>query len=173
MRYALYLIGIVAIAYIAFISVSAPQYGAVASAPQILPNPTLTPGMTNPDITQATIGKTICNKNWSTKSIRPPTSYTSKLKITQIKQYGYSDTNPADYELDHLISLELGGNPTNPKNLWPQNYNSQPYNAHTKDKLENTLHSMVCSQQITLKKAQDLISTNWVAAYQQYVLTND
>jgi len=50
----------------------------------------------------------------------PPENYTHELKIEQIREYGYSDINLRDYEEDHLIPLELGGNPTDPKNLWPE-----------------------------------------------------
>jgi hypothetical protein len=55
-------------------------------------DPVRTPGVTNPDIMQDNIGETICNPGWSTKSIRPPASYTNILKVEQIREYGYSDT---------------------------------------------------------------------------------
>ena len=133
-----------------------------------LPNPVTQPGALNPDVTQATIQTTICVSGYSSK-IRPPVSYTDKLKATQITEYGYTDTNPADYEEDHLISLEVGGSPTDPKNLWPQPRHTTPYNASVKDTLENTLHGMICSGQITLDTAQRAIATDWVAAYRQYI----
>ena len=72
------------------------------------------------------------------------------------------------YEVDHLISLELGG-ANDIKNLWPQSYVSTPYNARMKDALENKLHAMVCANQITLVEAQKEISTDWIAAYKKYV----
>ena len=68
------------------------------------PDPVLTPGATNPAVTQATIGTTICLPGW-TATIRPPASYTTRLKTQQIVAYGYADTRTADYEEDHLISL--------------------------------------------------------------------
>lgn len=141
--------------------------GAILLKPntQILPNSTLTPGSINTAITQDNVGQNICNPNWSTKSIRPSTSYTNKLKIQQIKEYGYKDTNPADYEEDHLVSLELGGSPTDPKNLWPESYKDTP-NARNKDRVENYLHAQVCSGQITLQEAQEGISKDWVLIYQ-------
>lgn len=67
-----------------------------------------------------------------------------------------------DYEFDHLISLELGGNPTDPRNLWPESYQTTP-NARDKDKVENALHTAVCSGQLTLDQAQRIISTNWTS----------
>src|SRR6058998_3049874 len=87
-----------------------------------LPDKTRTPGVANPDVTQGNIDQTICVSGW-TKTIRPPSSYTSKLKVEQIKEYRYKDTRPGGYEEDHLISLQLGGHPTDPKNLWPEPYN--------------------------------------------------
>ena len=66
----------------------------------------MTPGATNPAITQADIGSTICVSGW-TATIRPPSSYTTALKRTGIVAYGYTDTNLADCEEDHLISLEI------------------------------------------------------------------
>lgn len=129
---------------------------------QILPNPKLTPGLVNPSISQENIEQNICSDNWSTKSIRPPLSYTNKLKARQIKEYGYRDTKLGNYEEDHLISLVLGGSPTDPRNLWPESYP----NAREKDKVENYLHREVCLGKITLKEAQIGISQNWVLIYQ-------
>jgi hypothetical protein len=135
----------------------------------IYPNPILTPGVANPDITQENIGKTICNKKWSTRSIRPPASYTNKLKRQQIKQYGYTDKTPAHFEEDHVISLELGGHPTDPRNLFPESYltkvNGKIVGAKQKDVIENALHKQVCQGMITLKEAQRRISEDWYKEY--------
>lgn len=131
-----------------------------------LPDPNLTPGLTNPNVTQDNIKDNICNPNWTTKSIRPAVSYTNALKLAQIKQYGYQDTNPASYEEDHLIALTDGGNPTDPKNLWPQPY-AYP-GAHEKDKLEVLVHQKICAGDITLKQGQDMLSQNWYKSYQTF-----
>src|SRR5579859_4183382 len=132
----------------------------------VLPDSSCTPGAINPDIFQSNIAQTICNHgNWSTKSIRPPVSYTNNLKIQQIADYGYDDMNTADYEEDHLISLELGGSPTDPKNLWPEPYYTTP-NAHTKDTVENNCNKAVCSGKLTLQEAQKEIATDWQTACQ-------
>jgi hypothetical protein len=124
-----------------------------------LPDPTCTPGALNSAVTQNTIQSTICVSGW-TKTIRPPASYTDKLKTHQIAEYGYSDTNPADYEEDHLVSLELGGDPTDPHNLWPEPRNGAP-NASNKDKVENYLRSQVCKGNLSLADAQQGIASNW------------
>lgn len=131
----------------------------------ILPNPKITPGATNQNITQKNIGQTICNKNWSTSSIRPSSSYTTTLKQKQIIEYGYSDKNVADYEEDHLISLELGGDPTDPNNLWPEPYAPVP-GAKQKDMVENYLHAQVCVGSVSLGMAQEEIEQNWYAVFQ-------
>jgi hypothetical protein len=139
-----------------------------ASDAPYLPNPTWQPGANNPDVTQETIQSTICVSGYSSM-IRPPVSYTDKIKIQQIKQYGYTDTNTANYEEDHLIPLEVGGSAKDPLNLWPQPRHTTPYNASMKDTLENTLHKLVCSGQLPLDTARQEIATDWVDAYNRYV----
>ncbi len=109
---------------------------------------TLTPGVVNPDVTQATIRQTICVRGW-TETVRPPTSYTNDLKQRGLAQYGLHGPLSA-FQEDHLISLELGGNPTDPRNLWPEPY---PRAAEV-DKIENQLNDAVCSGRLTLAQAQ-------------------
>lgn len=128
-----------------------------------LPDKGCTPGDIDPKITQDNIQQTICVSGY-TKTVRPPVSYTNNLKIKQIQEYNYSDTNPKDYEEDHLISLELGGNPTSEANLWPEPYNITN-NAREKDKVENYLHNQICSGKITLQQAQLQIANNWEEVY--------
>lgn len=141
------------------------------------PDPVLTPGALNPAVTQATIGSTICVSGW-TATIRPPSSYTTNLKKQQIVQYTYTDTSTADYEEDHLISLELGGAPTDPRNLWPEPYTAslpdgRPTGAHTKDGFETQLKNKVCSGTISLAAAQSEIGDHWVHAYYGIAPTAD
>jgi hypothetical protein len=134
----------------------------------VLPLASATPGSLNPAVTQANIQKTICTSGY-TATIRPPASYTTKLKISQLAgaYKSFTDKAPASYEEDHLISLEIGGNPTDPKNLWPEPYAGT--GARIKDQIENKLHDLVCANKMPLATAQKLISTNWYAAYQTYV----
>jgi hypothetical protein len=109
---------------------------------------TRTPGVLNPDVTQSTIDTTICRHGW-TKTIRPPTSYTNDLKRKQMRDYGVGGAL-ADYQEDHLISLELGGHPTDPRNLWPEPYPR----ASEVDAIENELNAKVCSGRLSLDAAQ-------------------
>ena len=129
-----------------------------------LPDQACTPGVLNPAVKQGNINQTICVTGW-TATIRPPVSYTDPLKLELMRAYG--DTGPANgYELDHFIALELGGNPTSPKNLWPEPYTPVP-GAHEKDKVENYLHRQVCGGQMTLADAQRSISTDWLSIWNQ------
>ena len=134
-----------------------------------LPNPVLTPGSINPQVTQENIHSTICVSGYS-KTIRPSSSYTNRIKTSQLKS-GYNhngDINLSDYEEDHLIPLELGGNPTSISNLFPQPW-LVGWNAGKKDRLENKLHSMVCNGAISLATAQSVFKTNWISGYSKYV----
>src|SRR5205085_10178064 len=114
----------------------------------VLASPRRTPGVVNPDVWQATIGSTICRRGW-TATVRPPTSYTSALKLEQMRVYRETGS-PSGYQEDHLISLELGGDPTDPRNLWPEPYPR----ASTVDRLENDLNAQVCSGALSLADAQ-------------------
>jgi hypothetical protein len=128
----------------------------------------------------------LCAEGFSTSTIRPPVSYTGSLKHLELGDGG-SIQGPSgkvyrvvgehlpgavsDYELDHLISLELGGNPEDPANLWMQPFErrgahlaASGQGAESKDVLENRLHREVCAGQITLSDAQREISGDWTTA---------
>jgi hypothetical protein len=121
-----------------------------------LPDHHCTPGVV------ARVGAaTICRPGY-TKTVRPPESVTEPEKLASMRAYG--DRGSAHgYEYDHLISLELGGAPNDPKNLWPEPGRS----PNPKDRLENLLHREVCDGQITLRAAQHAIATDWVAMYRR------
>lgn len=125
----------------------------------VLPDPDCTPGAIDASVTQENVFETICQRGY-TKTVRPPVSFTNELKKEQIAAYGYTDTNLRDYEEDHLISLELGGSPADPKNLWPEPGGS----PNPKDKVENRCRDMVCTGHISLALAQKEIAANWTTA---------
>ena len=127
-----------------------------------LPDSVCSPGATDPRVTQGNIRTTICTRGYTAK-VRPSTTYTDALKRSQIRQYGYTDTNPAHYEEDHLIPLELGGHPSDPKNLWPEPLDG-PEGAFVKDGVENSLNTKVCAGLIRLADAQKAIAENWQLA---------
>jgi hypothetical protein len=132
-----------------------------------LPDAQITPGARNGAVTQGNIRETICVRGY-TKTIRPPAHYTNALKKREIVEYGYADRNPRDYEEDHLIPLEIGGAPSDPRNLWPEPRHSG-WPADRKDELENALHRLVCDGRLPLATAQRVIAENWIEAYKQYV----
>jgi len=138
-----------------------------------LPLHSVTPGVLNTDVTQDTIQSTVCSSGW-TATIRPTVTYTNNLKEKQLasdyKPYVavIGSADPSLYEEDHLISLQLGGSPTDPKNLWPQPYEGT-YGARKKDVVETELKREVCAGTITLATAQKAISSDWFEAYKKYV----
>jgi hypothetical protein len=108
----------------------------------------MTPGVLNPDITQANIASTICRRGW-TRTVRPPVGYTNDLKQRGLQAYHLRGP-PSAFQEDHLISLELGGDPTDPRNLWPEPYPR----ASSVDRIENELNHRVCAGSLTLAEAQ-------------------
>ena len=134
----------------------------------LLPDPSCTPGANNPQVTQANIATTICQSGW-TATVRPPAWVTGLEKVGSARAYGYTGSFRTG-EYDHLIPLELGGDPNDPANLWLQpNDNPNATSArNTKDSLENTLKGLVCSGRLPMAAAQQAIATNWVAAAGRY-----
>jgi hypothetical protein len=121
--------------------------------PAVRADPVRTPGVLNLDVTQANIKQTICAHGW-TRTVRPPVEYTNALKVKQMRAYRELGS-PAVYQEDHLISLELGGDPTDPRNLWPEPY---PRAAQV-DQIEDDLNAKVCSGALTLAEAQQQETT--------------
>ena len=125
----------------------------------LLPNPQMTPG----DVLIADV-KLICQSGY-TKTVR---NVPSSLKNQVYRAYGVTSRAPSEFEIDHLISLELGGS-NSVRNLWPQSYKTMPLNAHVKDRLENRLHDLACKGTISMQEAQQAIAQNWEAAYIKYI----
>jgi hypothetical protein len=133
-----------------------------------LPDPHCTPGATNPQVTQGTVASTICVPGY-TSTIRPPESVTEPEKVASAAAYGYTGSFRTG-EYDHLVQLELGGDPNDPANLWvePNDRASAPTTDNSKDELEGRLHDLVCAGRLPLAAAQQAIAADWVAAYQTY-----
>lgn len=123
------------------------------------PDPQCTPGSFDPAVTQANIQSTICRSGY-TATVRPPTGETDKAKHTLYQAYGVPTGTTS--ELDHLVSLELGGS-NDDANLWPE-IGKVP---NPKDKVENDLHDAVCSGKVTLVAAQQAIASDWTTAEQR------
>jgi hypothetical protein len=148
---------VIAIVAVFFIAIS---YALAADKP-LVPNPVLTPGVVDPAKTK----DVICVPGYTSQpGVR---NVSEAVKMAVFKEYGI-DPKSDQFEIDHLISLELGGS-NDIHNLWPQSYTTQPLNAHIKDALENRLHALVCSGNLDLSVAQHDIATDWVGAYNKYV----
>jgi len=123
------------------------------------PNLKVTPGVVNPKVTQAIS----CTTKWG----KDRRHVTETMKRNVAKAYHVPWAQRARFEFDHLISRELGG-ADDERNLWPQ----PKFGARTagqKDVLENKLHRMVCSGELTLGAAQEAIRADWWSAYQRFV----
>lgn len=115
----------------------------------VFPDKSCTPGVTDPTLTTSKL----CDLNFRTGTIR---NVPQSEKDQVAKEYGLPSLK--GYEIDHLISLELGGS-NDIHNLWPELGFPNP-----KDKVENSCHKAVCVGAITLQEAQKEISTNWTTA---------
>lgn len=124
---------------------------------QPTPDAKCTPGAINGEVNQNNINDTICKSGW-TKTVRPPSSVTGKMKQASALSYHLGDQKG---EYDHLISLELGGAPDDPRNLWVQ---PGPI-PNPKDAVENKLNAAVCSGLVPLATAQEAIASSWVTAF--------
>jgi hypothetical protein len=132
----------------------------------LLPNQKLTPGAVNPIATT----EVICVRGYTAgddPNGEPVRNVSAATKRKVFELYKIDPTSDK-FEVDHLISLQLGGS-NDITNLWPQSYTTKPLNARVKDGLENTLHSLICKGKVSLKTAQYDISTNWIEAYKKYV----
>jgi hypothetical protein len=101
------------------------------------------------------------------KSVRPPERVTNQEKLASMAAYG-DEGSPSDFEYDHLVSLELGGAANDPRNLWPEPGGS----PNPKDSVENSLHRLVCSGQMSLAQAQKIIARGWIAYYRRHQQPN-
>ena len=122
-----------------------------------LPDPRCTPGSIDPAVTQADIGSTICKSGY-TKTVRPPEAQTERFKF-DVAYPAYGTPQGEKTELDHRVSLELGGS-NDATNLWPE----YPPTPNPKDKVENALNRAVCDGRVTLAAAQQAIAADWLTA---------
>jgi hypothetical protein len=126
---------------------------ATASVPQ----PQLTPGAVRP-----VMKSDVCAVSGNQVLVVPVA-----LQRRVFEEYGIRNPRSDAYEVDYLITPELGG-ASDIRNLWPEPYSSTVWNARVKDALEQRLHQMVCDGQLDLATAQHDIATNWIAAYKKY-----
>lgn len=136
----------------------------------ILPNPVLTPGVVATLNTNA-----VCTPGYAGRA----RNVSDATKHAVYAAYGLRPAGrwrllagvrvwQSDFEVDHLISLQLGGSNA-PANLWPQSYGTRAWNATSKDALENRLHWLVCHNRLQLADAQRAIRVNWIEAYDVFI----
>jgi len=126
-------------------------------AANALPDRACTPGAVDTSLTK----DVLCSSRFSTKSVR---NVPAQEKQTVYQEYSIATHRPGEYEVDHLVSLELGGS-NDIANLWPEAAEPRP-GYHEKDLFENYLHRQVCSGALSLATAQQNIASNWLSVYQ-------
>jgi hypothetical protein len=115
-----------------------------------------TPGDVLPNVTKTEI----CKSGYASAT----RNVTEEEKNAVYAEYGIRSRTAGEYEVDHLVSLELGGS-NDISNLWPEAAAPTP-GFHQKDKVENYMHDQVCSGAISLADAQQKIATDWLVVYQ-------
>jgi len=131
-----------------------------------VPDPAVTPGEALP-VTSVDV----CSPGYQPDTTEPSVPKLLNLYEAYGLAYfhdGYCN-NLDGCQLDHLISLNLGGANTL-GNLWPQPVTGE-WNAAKKDRLEQRLHQMVCNGELTITEAQLALTSDWRVAYRQYVAT--
>ena len=122
----------------------------------LLPRPDLTPGSVRP------VGmEDICGS-----ALAGGPAVASQVPRQVFEAYGVDYRRAGDYELDFLITPELGG-ASEASNLWPQPYRSVTWNAYVKDELERHLRRLVCQGAVDLATAQQELAGDWIAAYKR------
>lgn len=133
-----------------------------------LPDPSCTPGALSPTVKSTNLGSTICKAGYPA-SVRPPAEIIQAEKQKNAESYGYTgDLRQAEY--DHLVPLELGGDPNDPRNLWVEPQDPGSAAASVGDKkngVEHQLNALVCSGKMTLTAAQEAIAHDWAIAVPQ------
>jgi hypothetical protein len=132
-----------------------------ASGVFLLPRTDLTPGATAPVALRDICGP---DRDGRTRPI------STSVHQAVFARYGADYRRAGEYELDHLITPELGG-VADARNLWPQPFTRTPWNAYVKDELERLFHRLVCEGQIELVTAQREMASDWIAAYKRYFNT--
>jgi hypothetical protein len=129
-------------------------------ARHVLPDPKLTPGAV-----LTTDMRDVCTPGWASAHRH----VTAADRRAVLAAYGMSGVPADSIELDHSISLQLGGS-NDRRNLWPQWYHPRgsrhpELGAYAKDSVENWLHKKVCAGEVALPDVQRVIAADWRIAY--------
>jgi hypothetical protein len=165
-RWATFALAVTAVALVVRIGMPQPGAGQVSTRSAengALPVASLTPGAT----WNVSLGE-LCAGGARTHEQRP---IPSAVRQTVLQAYQMAGAPADSYELDYLITPELGGAP-DAHNLWPQRYVAGVWNARVKDDLERLLPRLVCNHRVDLAAAQRDIAVDWIAAYKKYFNTD-
>jgi hypothetical protein len=127
----------------------------------VLPVRSLTPGATRSVRVDELCAGRGSGERWISPAVRQAV----------LRDYRMEGVPAHEYELDYLITPELGGSGDR-LNLWPERYGIRVWNARVKDELEDLLPELVCRGQVGLETAQRDIAANWIAAYKKYFHTD-
>ena len=120
-----------------------------------LPDPDCTPGAVFADVT----AEQICQRGYAS-SVRDVSTETKRQVYAE---YGIAERTTGEYEVDHLVPLEVGGS-NDVANLWPEAAEPRP-GCHEKDAVEDYLHAQVCNNGEPLDQAQREVAQNWLSVY--------
>lgn len=130
------------------------------------PDPVCNPGAISPRVTQANIHETVCSRNRFPDPSRPnltvswnareralylPRSDSDARRRQMASAYNLAPT--ANFELDHIVPISLGGGPQAVANTFPQPWDGA-HGANAKDKVEVDTWRKLCSGQLSLAQAQ-------------------
>jgi hypothetical protein len=121
----------------------------VQAADDMLPNPKLTPGK-------------IARKDKDRNGV------TEEMERHLFDRYHIPWRRRAEFKVDHLIPIELGGADVM-ENLWPQSLYARPYSVERKELLTQQLLARIASGKMTLAQAQKEISEDWISCFVDYV----
>jgi len=145
---------------LASVSPALATYGVQTKTNHCAANEVLQDSACSPGAILTTSTVVICKSGYTATVRDVPLSERKQV----FKEYNIPYALASNYEVDHIISLELGGS-NNIANLFPESY-LIPDGARVKDKLENYLNNQVCSGRMTIQEAQEEISSNWLKYYQ-------
>ena len=127
----------------------------------------LEPALPRPDLTPGAVRRVsveeVCGRDQSPS----PPAVAASVARRVFEDYGADYRRAEEYELDFLITPELGGT-ADARNLWPQPYGATRWNAYVKDELEQLFQRLVCEGAIDISTAQREMATDWIAAYRRY-----
>ncbi|MFZ0089985.1 MAG: hypothetical protein WAL63_10785 [Solirubrobacteraceae bacterium] len=121
-------------------------------------DPRCTPGALN-RAALAHPRKTICRRRYLAK-LEAPEAGLRRLKIAMMITYGSAGA-PSTYVLGHVVPVQDGGSPADPKNVWPiLRYGWG--GALTQAVVANAVHALICAGTVTVRHAAQILEGDWL-----------